>query len=98
MTNEEAIYEIKESGLYGNQVHQETLELALSALHSQAEREKGCEYCNDGYDLEIGKCCEPDLYIEGNHLIALRYDEHDSKADISFCPMCGRPLKEAQHE
>ena len=40
MTNEEAIKEIEQSGLYGNQVHQKTLEFALSALREKQEREK----------------------------------------------------------
>lgn len=97
MTNEEAIYEIKESGLYGNQVHQETLELALSALREQAERDKGCEYCKDELDLESGNCLEPSLFIRGNELIARRYDERDSVAEINLCPMCGRRLEE-HHE
>jgi hypothetical protein len=44
-----AITEIEQSGLYGNQVHQETLETALAALREKAEREKGCKICTAGY-------------------------------------------------
>ena len=39
MTIDEAIAEIEQSGLYGNQVHQETLVLARDALRAQQERE-----------------------------------------------------------
>lgn len=39
MTIDEAIAEIKQSGLYGNQMHQETLVLALYALRTQQQRE-----------------------------------------------------------
>jgi hypothetical protein len=35
---EKAIAEIEQSGLYGNQVHQETLELALTSLRNEAAR------------------------------------------------------------
>ena len=40
MDIEKAISEIENEGLYGNQVHQETLELALAALEEKAERER----------------------------------------------------------
>ncbi len=54
MTNEEAIAEIVEIGLYGNQVHQETLELALSALRAQQgdsaiRRRRTTKYCEWRY-------------------------------------------------
>lgn len=65
----------------------------ILALQDHAKREKGCEYCKHGCDLENGNDCEPSLYISGNKLIALRYDEPDSKAEINFCPMCGRDLR-----
>lgn len=39
MTIDEAIAEIEQSGLYGNQMHQETLVLALDALRTQQQRE-----------------------------------------------------------
>lgn len=39
MTVEQAIAEIEQSGLYGNQMHPETLVLALDALRAQHERE-----------------------------------------------------------
>lgn len=39
MTIDEAIAEIEQSGLYGNQVHQETLVLARDALRTQQQRE-----------------------------------------------------------
>ena len=36
---ERAIKEISESGMYGNQVHQETMETCLAALRAEKERE-----------------------------------------------------------
>jgi uncharacterized paraquat-inducible protein A len=49
MTTEKAIAEIENSGLYGNQVHQETLKFALTALEKQVatepERKNKTLYC-----------------------------------------------------
>lgn len=37
MTNSEAMLELKESGMYGNQVHQETIELAIQAFEENTK-------------------------------------------------------------
>lgn len=67
MKIEEAIEEISKSGLYGNQVHQETLEMALQALRAQAEVGKEC----------IGCECEPDMPSHAAcHGCARMYSDH----------------------
>lgn len=58
------------------------------------EQAKGCPFCNEGCDLVYKDSIEPTLYIRGDTLVALRYDEADSMAYIQFCPICGRKLKE----
>ena len=63
--------------------------LALSAIQEQEERERGCEYCNDGSVI-----CNADeeFYISGN---TLRVDigcHCYGQMEINFCPMCGRRL------
>lgn len=71
----------------------ELIDTAIPAMQEKVEREKGCPYCMNGIDLETENACEPSLFIEGDKLVALRYDEHDSEAEISFCPKCGRDLR-----
>lgn len=47
MTNEEAIFDLEQFALApigDGDLHRESVELALSALREQAERDKGCEY------------------------------------------------------
>ena len=83
----------KADGVYERDDFIEAKKVAVIALREQAEREKGCKYCKQGCDLENSSVCEPSLYIRGDELIALRYDERDSEAPICYCPMCGRRLK-----
>ena len=65
-----------------------------------AEREKGCEYCADREDLAFGHDSTKrvgSIYIDGNMLVADLYSESMAVA-VCYCPMCGKSLKEAQHE
>ena len=77
---EEAIEEIAESGVYGNQVHQETMETALAALRAEQERSKGCEYCTSRFD------------IASHHTNAAGLQAGTNKK-ATHCPMCGRKLE-----
>ena len=68
-----------------------SIELAISALRAQQEREKGCEYCN-GPDTEYGVISFPrtesgEIDINQVEVVAAR-----------VCPMCGRELKDVQDE
>lgn len=82
---EEVIVEIKNSGLYGNQVHPEILELALKVLQEKQERDKGCWWCNS---------CEG-CYEEFN--CPFKGEHSPETCDhyvprFNFCHMCGRKL------
>lgn len=84
-----------------NETNPDDFKIALQSviipiLQEQQEREKGCEYCKEQYDLDTKSAFEPSLFVEGNVLKALRYDEADSKAQINFCPMCGRDLRKPE--
>lgn len=73
----------------------EFVKIALSALHEQAEREKGCEYCKDSEDLAYGHDSMQRtgrIYLDGNLLTADLYSESMAAA-ICFCPMCGKRLE-----
>lgn len=69
---------------------QKAEDTALSALQDQAEREKGCEYC----DPEI---------MDGNPIFSRHIDGYIgngkfcSNVEVGikahFCPMCGRDLR-----
>lgn len=92
MTDKEAIEEIEQSGLYGNQVHQKTLELALSALREKQEREKGCEFCNGDTFKSVGAKTIFDM----RKVFLCGGDSMPEESErFKFCPMCGRELKEA---
>ena len=93
-----AIGEIEQSGLYGNQVHQKTLETALTALRSELDR-VGCEYCNDGEAMAYGQDSlrrAGYIYLDGNLLTADLYSDSMAVA-VCYCPMCGKKL-EVEHE
>lgn len=72
---------------------------AAAALKYQAEREKGCEYCNDPgpfYD-----CCyvKPDGTAVEQRLIQKSenmFDVFVEERNINFCPMCGRDLRKPE--
>jgi hypothetical protein len=99
MTNNEAIlrildhiriHSIKEpQAIFIN----EALYIGVRALQREEDKKQGCMYCHSMYDLEDGDILEPSIYIQGDKLIALRYDEKNSEATIRFCPMCGCEIK-----
>ena len=73
--------------------------MGAAALQEQAERKKGCEYCNNEKDFEI--------YLVGEKVgiaymhkcsdgwgLFLQMDRGDTYyIDIANCPKCGRRLK-----
>ena len=61
----------------------------LSALRAQRKREKGCEYCKDGAEIEYRFDIRG-----GNQLYGYDGDGCDISVTINFCPMCGRKLGE----
>ena len=87
MKPEEAIAEIRESGLYGNQVHMETLELALEALENQiAKKPKKLSYeplIKHGWKYECPEC---------GKAIGLNSVGFDFTDEDPFCPSCGQKI------
>lgn len=72
--------------------------LALAALREQAEREKGCEYCETpGKTLHVVECAEPRIMLHVSGRYVQMYDEEYpgwvDNFPIHFCPMCGRKLE-----
>ena len=64
MTNAEAIFDLEQFALApigDGDLHRESVELALSALREQAEREKGCDGCAESgkweSEFEYGYPC-----------------------------------------
>ena len=79
-------------------------ETAIQALQEKAERDKGCEYCND-YAVE--GACDSDAMMridKGNEhcmpYIAVNNDTYGTSDifDINYCPMCGRNLNNPTDE
>lgn len=70
--------------------HDKAVNMAIVALQDQAEREKGCEYCN------------PEV-MDGNPIFSRHIDGYIgngkfcSNVEVGikahFCPMCGRDLR-----
>ena len=58
--------------------------VAMEALHEQAEREKGCEYCNSRFAIATHHITESGMKAGTNKT-------------ANFCPMCGKRLEE-HHE
>lgn len=72
--------------------------IAVNAMREQQEREKGCEYCNDGEAMAYGQDSlrrAGYIYLDGNLLTADLYS--DSMAvSVCYCPMCGKRLEVEQ--
>ena len=76
----------------------EVKQKAIQALQEKAERDKGCEYCNNG---TAEYACDSDGMMridKGNEhclpYIAVNNDTYGTSDlfDINYCPMCGRKL------
>lgn len=68
------------------------VDTVYKALKEQQKREKGCEFCND---MKYMPFEEHEVYIDGNGKLDV---DDDEDFQLNFCPMCGRPLREAHHE
>ena len=88
MDIQEAISEFKmENALLGvrNPMKVARNDLAISALQEQAEREKGCEYCEQVITT-VKMNFETDSILGESKWFS-------STRSPKFCPMCGRRLK-----
>ena len=91
--------EFLEADIGQGDLHMCSAETALTALREKAEREKGCEYCEDGEDLSYGHDSMQRtgrIYLDGNLLTADLYSEPMAVV-VRFCPVCGKRL-EVEHE
>ena len=89
MTIEEAISEIIGTNYGEAQCHQETMVLAAEALREKAEREKGCEYCNDEEQRnDSGRVFYKELPHDARFLTTL----DDAHLQIAFDEKSGRVL------
>ena len=79
MTIDEAIAEIEQSGLYGNQVHQETLVLALDALRIQQQREKSVSVDVVAHGR----------WVDGNGAVYCSCFNEPCHMKYNYCPNCG---------
>lgn len=64
----------------------EAIEAAKEALQEQAEREKGCEYCENVPSKYKGITAEAFEQRAAD-------DEYVVGIDVNYCPKCGRELK-----
>lgn len=98
MTREEAVEAIEcNRPTSGYQMLREALDITISALREQEERERGCEYCTDSksiYHLKSGihDSMDEDVYISGNALVVDIGCRSYGSCVVNFCPMCGRRL------
>ena len=60
---------------------------AYEALKEKAEREKGCEYCNEMKDMQYE---ENSVYIDRNG----KLDINGEDMQLNYCPNCSRKLGE----
>ena len=86
MDIQEAIHVLQDCGdaAKGTEFEQ-VYRMGAVALREQAEREKGCEYCDP---------CTADEEWRKNWTIEGK-NSHDGGdvMSVNFCPICGRPLK-----
>lgn len=77
----------------------EFMNLNLAALREKQEREKGCEYCQQGEEMAYGQDSMKRtayIYLDKNLLVADLYSESMAVA-VCYCPVCGKRL-EVHHE
>ena len=97
MTGKEAIDVILRRMPIGSELVCDALDITISALREQEERERGCEYCNDCKSIynrpsELHNSMDEDVYISGNALIVAIGCHSYCSANINFCSMCGQRL------
>ena len=71
--------EFLEADIGQGDLHMCSAETALAALREQAEREKGCEYCNSRFAI-------------ATHYITESGMKAGTNKTANFCPMCGKRL------
>lgn len=64
---------------------------ALEAMNDQAEREKGCEYCNGNTILGLDDANDGIQIERNDHTAIIESDTWEFP--IHFCPMCGHDLR-----
>ena len=80
-----------------NGKHCEFVKTAIAALHEKQKRDKGCWACNDARRTGCTNMGNR-IYIEKNEDGYVISDRYDNRVKASFCPMCGRSLKEEHND
>ena len=62
------------------------------------EKWQPCSSCRDGFCMTAKKYHATDLYMSVNPPQIGAYGDDEISTNISFCPMCGRPLTEGAWE
>ena len=89
---QEAINELK-TMYFPMHSHDKAIQMAISALQEQAEREKGFEYCNDYNPVQ--DCCFT-KNGKGIEQVVCQKSESEifiDQREVNFCPKCGRDLR-----
>lgn len=69
--------------------------IKIEALQEKAEREKGCEYCNESKDFDVAGDSGANIIKERRvAYIKTVWLYGDALIEIKYCPMCGRKLGE----
>ena len=64
------------------------------------KNDEGCSFCNEGRNMLEPTDNEISVYNGSKLYVEYKYDEHDNEVDIcniieiSYCPMCGKQLRE----
>lgn len=86
-----------EPGSYPVIAEKEDALAIVDALQEQAEREKGCEYCDfssGDVGATINNCGDDLVLIRSEDGVSIATDDNHFKiAKINFCPVCGRDLR-----
>lgn len=95
---EKAIQEFEDNAFHNSlkpTISEESKANALKALQEKAEREKGCEYCEDEKSMPTGNK-NTGFYLAGEALTytaqAAADDDFEDNTFVNYCPMCGRKL------
>ena len=75
----------------------EHLKVAIEALHEKAEREKGCWACREVYEVGFVNLGSR-IYLERDETGYVISDRFDNTVEAYCCPMCGKSLKEENHD
>lgn len=75
----------------------------MKLVEPKGQKQRKCHFCHGDSPISLLDFSSGDVSVRGDQLVFGGWDyyfdepDFDSKT-ISFCPMCGRKLAEAQHD